>query len=85
MGLEEILLFLALYGKPRLSWLTNGWYCCLDVMVTGKGVEFKIASEFDHPTPLEAVMVCKQRLEEAMRSLSSPGPHRPAQTLGDKS
>lgn len=58
------------YGKPRLSSQGNGqWYCSLDMYVQGKGVEFKIASDFTHPSMLEAVQICYERLEKVLKDL----------------
>jgi hypothetical protein len=80
LTLEEILAFLALYGKPSLFRMTDGWYSSLEVLVSGSGVQFKITSESNHRTPREAAECCKDRLEEALRALRSPGPSQP--TLG---
>jgi len=69
-SLEEILAFLALYGKPNLFRMTNGWYSSLEVLVSG--VHFKITSETNHRTPKEAAQCCKDRLEEALHNLTDP-------------
>lgn len=81
--LEFILAFLALYGKPTLLRMTNGWYSSLEVLVSGVGVQFKITSDTDHATPREAAQCCKDRLEEALKRLNSPGPSRPEQPTID--
>lgn len=68
--LEGYLLNLCRFGKPRLCSQANGkWYCAIDMFVEGKGVEFKIASEFGEPSMLEAVRVCYDRLIKALKDL----------------
>lgn len=39
--LEEMLLALAKYGKPRLAHDGSGWYCVVEMYVTASGVNFK--------------------------------------------
>ena len=73
LSLEKKLAFLALYGRPRLAKLDEGWHCRLDVLVSGTGVEFSVMSEYNHPTPAEAAQCCMERLGKALDSLSNPG------------
>lgn len=68
-NLESILASLAKYGRPRLGLYDGGWYCTVDMFVTGDGVEFKIASEFKNPTPLQAAFVCWERLQHTLDGL----------------
>lgn len=71
--LEETLAsFLALYGRPSLFRMAEGWYSGLEVLVSGAGVQFKITSDYNHQTPREAVECCRTRLEEALRNLANP-------------
>lgn len=37
MSLEEIMSELARFGLPRLSKMKEGWYCVMDVFVSGMG------------------------------------------------
>ena len=57
-NLEAILRALSAYGKPRISLLSMGWYCAVDMYVGSKGVEFKIDSECRHPDPISAAREC---------------------------
>ncbi len=66
---EDLVLLLnklALYGKPRLGVFDKGWHCVIDLFATGKGVEFKVASEFGHQSPLSATLECIERLIEVL-------------------
>ena len=65
---EEYLEELSRYGKPRLG-LFGGWHANVDMFVNGEGTEFKIASSFDHNTPLSAVAECHSRLMDTLRGL----------------
>ena len=69
-GIEDGMLKLCEYGKPRLTSFGNGrWHCAIDVFCNGKGVEFKIASEFGEPSMVDAVRSCISRLHDALKSL----------------
>ena len=68
-NLEEILAELCKYGEPILHKLDDGWICRVDFFVTGAGVQFKVGSDYDHPTPLEAAQVCFDRVKEALNKL----------------
>ena len=67
--LEELLTFLCNYGNPMMWKGDNGWYCKIEVFVTGKGMKFEIGSEHKHPTPTEAVQCCIDRLREAFTAI----------------
>ena len=70
LALEECLLKLCEYGNPRLSCTGNGqWYCALDMFVQGKGVEFKVASDFREVSMQHAVNACYERLMKALADL----------------
>ena len=67
MNLEETLVYLSRYGKPRIgSYSSPGWHCCVEMFVTGKGIAFEVKSDFGHMTPMDAARCCQQRLEEAL-------------------
>ena len=70
MSLEECLTELEKYGRPRLSKVsTGGWHACIDVFVTGKGVEFEVKSEFNCKNPVESANQCYQRLVKAIKQI----------------
>lgn len=69
-SLEALLGEMSWYGYPRLNRFESGWHCSIDVFVSGAGVEFKVASEFKHPTARAAAEECSGRLEAALASIS---------------
>jgi len=68
--LEELLLNLTKYGKPRLNYMGKGWFAVIDIYVNVIGAELEIKSEFDHKTPKEAVIVLINRLNETIEKIS---------------
>lgn len=68
-SLEDLLLLMVRWGKPRLSKQSDGWYCAVDVTVNAKGVEFKVQSDFDHESPFHAASDCHARLMVALKGL----------------
>lgn len=71
MQLEELIVHMIRFGRPRVSYVSNGWYCKVEMNTNTKGTQFDIASEFDHPTPLSAARECHQRILSAMKTLTS--------------
>ena len=72
MNLEEILIYLSQFGKPRIGiYSTQGWHCNVEMFVTGKGISFEIKSDFGHETPLAAAQCCKRRLEDTLAQIQS--------------
>lgn len=69
ISLEEILTMFLDYGSPRLSYVSYGWHCNIEMNVNSTGVNFKVASEFDHKTAREAALVCHARLTNALATL----------------
>lgn len=67
--LQEMLLFLIRYGRPRLSYHDGGWYCKVEMNTNTKGTQFDIASEFNHPTPISAAKQCQERIDNALKAL----------------
>jgi hypothetical protein len=58
------------YGKPRLHCLDGlEWVCVCEIFVTGKGIDFKISSDYKCTTPLNAVQQCYDRMMEALNSI----------------
>ena len=69
-GIEEGLMKLCEYGKPRLASQGNGeWYCAIEMYVQGKGVDFKIASDFGCKSPQASISECIERLQKALKDL----------------
>lgn len=69
MQLEELMIYLIRYGKPRLSYLDQGWYCKVEMNTNTKGTQFDVASDFGQPTPLHAARTCHERIINAMKAL----------------
>lgn len=67
--LQELMLYLIRYGRPRLSYLDGGWYCKVEMNTNTKGTQFDVASEFNHPTPIAAAKQCHERIVNAMKAL----------------
>lgn len=68
--LEWLLDEMSKFGRPRLSRMDDGnWHAAVELNVTGSGVDFKIRSDFRHPTHLEAATVCYERMCESLTLL----------------
>lgn len=70
--LEDVLLDLAKWGKARVGQYGsghNGWHCHVDVTVTQVGITFEAKSDFKHATPLDAALVCRQNLRDAVKAI----------------
>lgn len=68
--LQELIMYMVRYGKPRISYITDGWYCKVEMNTNTKGTQFDIASEFSHPTPLSAAKECHERIVNALKTLT---------------
>ena len=66
-SLEEILLSLCGVGKPRLTRLSDGWYCVVEMHVSAAGAEFKVGSDFTCPTPIAAARQCGERVSATLK------------------
>jgi hypothetical protein len=64
--LEELLMELKQYGKPRVSFLGDGWYCNVEMNTNTVGADFKCASEFGISTPTDAAKQCLERVLKAV-------------------
>lgn len=69
--LNELLLQLTEYGSPRVSLISEGWFAALELNTNSKGFAGKISSEYDHPTPLNAVMQLRDRLEYMVKEMAT--------------
>lgn len=68
--LEDVLLELAKWGKPRVSMPGGqGWYSCVDVSITPTGAKFEVASDFSMATPLAAALQCRERLMASVKAI----------------
>ena len=66
LSLEDCLVELEKYGQPQVMKMSRGWYSKVDVFVTGKGVEFEVASDFTCASAKEAVNQAHGRLMKAL-------------------
>lgn len=68
--LEELLLELKNYGKPKVGMYGSGtdetWHCSIDMNTNTVGAEFKCRSEFDMATPTLAAKQCLERVLKAV-------------------
>lgn len=69
LPLEAMLLALSKFGKPRIHHMSDGWHCALEMYVSAAGVDFKVASGFNLPTPTAAAHECGERLDSVLRDL----------------
>jgi hypothetical protein len=68
MDLQDEIHELSKFGKVTLGqYATTGWHCGLKLFMVGKGVEIDVKSDFNHPTPREAVRQAAERLADALR------------------
>lgn len=65
-NLERELLALLAFGAPRLHWLSDAWYCAVEMHVTTAGTAFKVQSDFKQTTPIAAVRQCRERIEAVL-------------------
>jgi hypothetical protein len=68
MSLEELLLELKNYGKPRVGIYGSDelWHCTVEMNTNTVGADFKCSSSFDHPTPVSAAKECLERVLKAV-------------------
>ncbi len=64
INLEEKLIYLQKFGCPRLSYLDYAWHARIEMRVTnGKHVNYTIASDYTHSSPIQAIDVLIERIE----------------------
>lgn len=68
--LEQTLLRLNHYGKPRVSRMDRGWYCVVEMFVQAEGASVDIKSESNHPSPSTAAQECLDRVSAVVRDIS---------------
>ena len=66
--LSEVIIQMCQYGKPSI-WMMNDrtWLASIEMGVTVAGGEFRIRSDFNHPTALKAA---RQALERAVAAVA---------------
>lgn len=66
--LEDILMELLKYGQPKVGVYGSDmtWACSIDMNTNTTGSDFKIRSDWDHKTPLEAAKLCRDRVITAV-------------------
>ena len=69
--LQELMIDLIRFGKPRVSFLQGGWYCTVEMNTNTTGAKFDISSEFNHPTPMSAAKQCYARIQTALKQLTN--------------
>jgi hypothetical protein len=70
VSLEILLLALTKFGLPRLSMMTDGWYCEVGMNTNSDGVSFTVKSDFYLATPRMAVMQCSSRIDQAIKTIT---------------
>jgi hypothetical protein len=70
-SLEDVLLELAKWGRPRVGQYGDDgtWHCSVDVNVAPTGVKFEAKSDFKQPTPLAAAIQCRENLLAAVKAI----------------
>lgn len=69
--LNEQLIALARYGKPRLGMYSQGWCATVEMNTNTTGTSFEVKSEFGHKTPATAVAECIERVHTALKALGA--------------
>lgn len=69
LSLEDKLQEMRRLGKPRLSFMTDGWCATIDMHVAVSGTSCEVRSDFDHKTPSAAINLCTERVFEMLQRL----------------
>lgn len=64
---DELLNHLTQFGKPWLTRMDKGWHAWVNMNTTSRGSSFEVKSEMNHPTANAALMVCCERVQDAMK------------------
>ena len=67
--LSTLLTLMLQYGHPALYHLQSGWHCSCEFFCHGKGVEFKVRSDFGHQTPEIAAHTCLERMYDSLNQI----------------
>lgn len=68
--LQDLMQYMIKYGKPRISYISNGWYCGVEMNTNTAGSSFEVKSEFGHPTPMAAAKQCHERILNAIKAIT---------------
>ena len=68
--LSSELVGLCKFGSPRLALQSRGWCCSIEMNTNAEGASFNVHSEFDHPSPEDALIMCKARAKSAVKKIS---------------
>ena len=68
--LQDLIVYLVRYGKPRVSYISNGWVCSVEMNTNTIGTQFDVKSEFGHRTPIEAAKQCHERIQNAIKAIT---------------
>lgn len=70
-SLEDVLIDLAKWGKPRVGqYGSDGtWHCSVEVSITPIGAKFEVRSDFERKSPLDAAKQCRKNLLVAVNSI----------------
>lgn len=69
--LNDLLLEMCRYGRPRVVLITEGWYCSINMHTTTTGTDFTISSDFYQQTPIAAAKQCHARIIAAVQQLEA--------------
>lgn len=64
--LSERLLWIAYFGKPGISVVSEGWHAKIDMNTNTTGASFTVRSEFNMATPEAAVQQLIERMLTAL-------------------
>lgn len=73
LTLEEIMLELKNYGRPRVGMYGDDgtWHCSVEMNTNTVGADFKCSSDFKQPTPTHAAKQCLERVLKAVEQYRS--------------
>lgn len=54
-------------GETSLHRLSSGWRCSIELPTVLAGAQFRVGSEFGHPTARSAIIECLARVKEALK------------------
>jgi len=64
---DSLLAAAASIGDSSLYKLPTGWSFTVEIPTALAGAQFKVRSEFGHPTARSAILECIQRVKEALK------------------
>lgn len=67
--LDGLITGMTRYGKPRLSYMGDGWHAVIDMYVSSAGAEFKVVSDFKMPSAMAAMRQCADRVVKTLADL----------------